>query len=350
MNIAGVASALPPHQYDQRILLKALQRHWGPKVANPAFLERLQARVGVEKRSLALPLEKYYGLKTWGQANNYWIEAAQQLGQRALCSALTRAGFSTQDLGAIFFTSITGIAAPSIDARLINRMGLPLNIKRIPIFGLGCVAGAACISRAADYVRAYPNQVAAVLAVELCSLTLQQNDLSAANMIATGLFGDGAGAVLVAGADVPADGPEILATQSIFYPDSEDVMGWDISEDGFRIVLSREVPEVIEKHLASDVDGFLAAQGLNRRDIGAWVMHTGGPRVLEATAKALDLRDDALAASWDCLRRTGNLSSASVLLVLEEFMTRRRPEPGTYGLLAAMGPGFCSELVLLRWS
>jgi alkylresorcinol/alkylpyrone synthase len=350
MNIAGVASALPPHHYDQKVLLQALQRHWGPKVANPTFLARLQARVGVEKRSLALPLEKYYGLKTWGQANNCWIEAAQQLGQRALCAALTRAGYSTQDLGAIFFTSITGIAAPSIDARLINRMGLPLGIKRIPIFGLGCVAGAACIARAADYVRAYPNQVAAVLAVELCSLTLQQNDLSVANMIATGLFGDGAGAVLVSGADMPSEGPRILATQSIFYPDSEDVMGWDISEQGFRIVLSREVPEVIEEHLASDVDRFLGEQGLSRRDIGAWVMHTGGPRVLEATAAALGLPEEALAASWDCLRRTGNLSSASVLLVLEEFMIRRRPEPGTYGLLAAMGPGFCAELVLLRWS
>ena len=349
MTIAGVASALPPYQYDQRVLLQALQRQWGPKVDNPAFLERLQAHVGVEKRSLALPLERYYGLKTWGQANDHWIETAQQIGQRALCGALTRAGLSTQDLGAIFFTSITGIAAPSIDARLINRMGLPLNIKRVPIFGLGCVAGAACVARAADYVRAYPNQVAAVLAVELCSLTLQQNDLSVANMIATGLFGDGAGAVLVAGADVPADGPEILASRSVFYPDTEDVMGWDISEQGFQIVLSCEVPAVIEEHLASDVDCFLAEQGLTRSDIGAWVMHTGGPRVLEATAQALGLPQEALAASWDCLRRTGNLSSASVLMVLEEFMTTRQPPPGTYGLMAAMGPGFCAELVLLRW-
>ncbi|HLK18261.1 MAG TPA: 3-oxoacyl-[acyl-carrier-protein] synthase III C-terminal domain-containing protein [Bryobacteraceae bacterium] len=349
MTIAGVQSALPKHQYDQRILLSALQRHFGPKVDNPVFMERLQARVGVNTRHLALPIEEYYDLKTWGKANNHWIGVATELGEKALCGALSRAGFATSDLGAIFFVSITGISSPSIDARLINKMGLPVNIKRVPIFGLGCVAGAAGISRAADYVRAYPKQVAAVLAVELCSLTLQQEDLSVANLISSGLFGDGAGAVLVAGSERESNGPEILATRSVFYPNSEHVMGWDISEKGFRIVLSREVPEVVQDHLASDVDAFLEEEGLSRSDIGSWVLHTGGPRVLEATAKALALPEGALDASWECLRRTGNLSSASVLLVLEEVMMRRRPAAGTYSILAAMGPGFCSELVLLRW-
>lgn len=349
MTIAAVASALPEHKYDQRVLLQALQKHWGPKVDNPVFLERLQARVGVETRHLALPMADYYGLTRWGDANNRWIEVAQELGQKALCCALARAGLSTDDLGALFFVSVTGIASPSIDARLVNRMRLPVNIKRIPIFGLGCVAGAAGIARAADYVRAYPNQVAALLSVELCSLTLQQDDISIANIISSGLFGDGSAAVLVAGADRQAAGPEILATKSVFYPDSEHVMGWDISEKGFRIVLSREVPEVVQSHLASDVDAFLEEQGLTRADIGTWVLHTGGPRVLEATQAALGLPDGALDASWECLRRTGNLSSASVLLVLEEFMTKRRPAAGTHSILAAMGPGFCSELVLLRW-
>ena len=348
MTIAGVASAFPPHQYDQRVLLSALQRTWSPKLDNPAFMERLQARVGVETRYLALEIERYYDLKSWGRANDHWIEIAQEIGQKALCGALARAGFAASDVGALFFVSITGISSPSIDARLVNRVGLSLNIKRVPIFGLGCVAGAAGISRAADYVRAYPNQVAAVLAVELCSLTLQQDDLSIANIISSGLFGDGAAAVLVAGTDRESAGPEILATQSVFYPNSEYVMGWDISEKGFRIVLSRDVPEVVREHLGSDVDAFLNEQGLSRCDIGSWVLHTGGPRVLDATAAALNLSEEALAASWDCLRRTGNLSSASVLVVLEEVMMKRRPPAGTYSVLAAMGPGFCSELVLLR--
>src|SRR5277367_4381561 len=271
MTIAAAASAFPPHEYDQRVILAALQRQWGPKVDNPIFLERLQARVGVDKRHLALPLEEYYGLKSWGRANNHWIDVAQEIGEQALCRALTRACLAPADLNALFFVSITGISCPSIDARLVNRMGLSMHLKRTPIFGLGCVAGAVGLSRAADYVLAYPDQVAAVLSVELCSLTLQQEDVSVANINSSGLFGDGAAAVLVTGAERKADGPEILATKSIFYPNSEHVMGWDISEKGFRIVLSREVPEVVQDHLASDVDAFLEEQSLSRPDIGTWV-------------------------------------------------------------------------------
>jgi alkylresorcinol/alkylpyrone synthase len=231
----------------------------------------------------------------------------------------------------------------------MNRMRLPANIKRVPIFGLGCVAGAAGIARAADYVKAYPDQVAALISVELCSLTLQQEDFTVANLISTGLFGDGAAAVLVSGANLRCPGPEIVATRSVFYPDSEYVMGWNISERGFKIVLSPDVPVVVEKNLACNVDEFLGESGLTRSDIGAWILHTGGPAVLEATQRALKLPEGALDVSWNCLRKTGNLSSASVLCVLEEFMLNRRPAPGTWSLLAAMGPAFCCELVLLRW-
>lgn len=349
MNIVSAASAFPKYHYRQEELLGALIRHWGPKLDNPVFLERLHARVGVDSRNLVLPIQEYEQMKTWGEANNHWIEAAQELGQQSLCRALTRAGLGTQDIGALFFVSVTGIASPSIDARLINRMKLSANIKRIPIFGLGCVAGAAGIARAADYVKAYPGQVAALISVEVCSLTLQQDDLSIANLISSGLFGDGAAAVLIAGADRNLPGPKILATKSVFYPDTEGVMGWDISEKGFRIVLSREVPEVVHDHLAGDVDAFLKEEGLIRADIGTWILHTGGPKVLQATEAALELPSGALDASWYCLRKTGNLSSASVLVVLDEVITNRRPPAGTYSILAAMGPGFCSELVLLRW-
>jgi alkylresorcinol/alkylpyrone synthase len=349
MNIASAASALPKHYYPQSILLAALQQFWGPKVDNPHFMERLQAHIGVDGRYLALPMEQYAGLTRWGAANQHWIEIAQELGEQALGCALKRAGLEPTDLDALFFVSISGICSPSIDARLVNRMGLSKNLKRVPIFGLGCVGGAAGVARAADYVRAFPKQVAAVLAVELCSLTFQQDDLSVANLISAGLFGDGAGAVVVTGTERALPGPEILATRSVFYPDTEEVMGWDISEKGFKIVLSRDVPAVIEKHLAGDVDAFLADHSLTRADLGSFILHTGGPRVLEATESALGLPAGSLDASWTCLRRTGNLSSASVLLVLEEVMLHRRPASGTYSLLAAMGPGFCSELVLLQW-
>jgi alkylresorcinol/alkylpyrone synthase len=178
--------------------------------------------------------------------------------------------------------------------------------------------------------------------------------LSIANLISSGLFGDGAAAVLVTGADFKSNGhkpagPKILASQSSFYPNTEEVMGWDISEEGFKIVLSPEVPDVIRKNVPQDLDRFLASNDLKREDIGSWVLHTGGPKVLQATAEALGLSDETCAASWESLRKVGNLSSTSVLMVLEDTMRDRRPAPGTYGILAAMGPGFCSELVLLRW-
>jgi alkylresorcinol/alkylpyrone synthase len=350
MRIAGVASAFPKYYHKQEVLVGALKNYWKDRLVQPGILDRLDESMKVDGRFTARPLDFYHNeMKTWGEANNVWIEVGLELGEKALCHALVGAGVEPRDLGAIFVTSVTGIAAPSLDARLINRMGLSPNIKRIPIFGLGCVAGAAGISRAADYVRAFPDQAAALLSIELCSLTLQRDDISMAHLISAMLFGDGAAATVVVGDEVESNGPEILANKSIFYPNTERVMGWDISEKGFHIVLSPEVPDTVVKHLGKDVDEFLAEQGVRRSDIKSWIMHTGGPKVLEATATALDLNEKDLEASWECLRKVGNISSTSVLLVLEDVYRHRRPEPGSLSILAAMGPGFCAELLLLRW-
>jgi alkylresorcinol/alkylpyrone synthase len=349
MQIVSAGTAFPGNCYDQQVITAKLQERCNQHLPRPETLSRLHTRCGVATRNLVLPLDAYEDLKTWGQANDIWIEAAQTLGRDAICRAITPAGLMPHDIDALFFVSVTGLASPSIDARLVNRMHLSPRIKRVPMFGLGCVAGAAGLARAADYVRAFPDQVAVVLAVELCSLTWQRDDLSVANLISTGLFGDGAAAVLVAGSKAGFEGPEIVATRSVFYPNTQDVMGWNISEDGFRIVLSPDVPNVIRENLGADVDSFLQDHGVRRDEIASWIIHTGGPRVLEAVSDALDLKDGALDASWDSLQKVGNLSSASVLVVLEEFLAHRRGEPGTYSVLAAMGPGFCSELLLLRW-
>jgi len=354
MRIASAASAFPKHYYSQKVLLERLRDYWGDQLKNPLLLARLHRNVTVDGRYLAIPAEQYVDIKTWGQANDIWIKVAQELGEQALCLALHNAGVTPANLGALLFTTVTGVASPSIDALLINRMGLPANIRRTPIFGLGCVAGAAGIARAADYVRAYPSQAAALVSVELCSLTLQREDLSVANLISSGLFADGAAAVIVTGADFESGdaeirGPKILATRSVFYPSTEEMMGWNISEKGFRILLSTEVPNLIRENLGRDVDAFLFDHGHSRSELRSWVLHTGGPKVLEASAASLGLHNGELDASWDCLRKVGNLSSASVLVVLEDVMRNRRPEPGTLGLLAAMGPGFCSELLLLQW-
>ncbi len=349
MKIVSAATAFPDNYYSQEVLLAALQMYWNGKLENPQLLSRLHARTGVEGRYLALPLLEYYNLNSWGDNNRAWFRAAEELGSKALCRAACSIGLDRERIGALLFMSITGVSSPSIDARLINRLGLSPQIRRVPVFGLGCVGGAAGIARAADYVRAYPDQVAALVSVETCSLTLQRDDLSVANLISSGLFGDGAASVLVAGSAIDLPGPEIVATRSTFYPGTEDVMGWDITEKGFRIVLSPRVPDVIRENLGRDVDALLAENDLQRSDIGTWIMHTGGPKILEATQDALGLVHGELEASWESLRKVGNLSSASVLVVLEEFMTRRRPELGSWSVLGAMGPGFCSELVLLRW-
>lgn len=359
--IAGAASGLPAYRYPQSAITAALKRLWKDRLDRPEMLDRIHARARVDYRHLALPIERYAEFANWGEMNAAWIEAAQDLGALAIDRALAKARLRRRDLDALFVVSITGVASPSLDARLINRMGLRADIKRTPIFGVGCVGGALALSRAADYTLAYPGHVAAVLSVELCSLTFQQSDLSAANVVSTGLFGDGAAAVIVAGERVmvPPGGdsdhrpaarqPHILATESVFYDGTEQIMGWDISGDGFKIVLSPRLPDLIRRTLARDVNAFLARRGLARADIGSWVIHTGGPKVLQAIQDTLVLGDRDLAPSWDSLRRVGNLSSASVLLVLEDVIAAHAPPPGTLGMLLALGPGFCSELILLRW-
>lgn len=332
--------------------MTALKEHWGQAHYNVDRIDRLHENVLVGGRHLALPLEEYPALKTFGDANDAWIRVAQDVGEAAIRDALDRAGLTPEDVDHLFTVTVTGVATPSLDARLMNRLPFRSDTRRTPIFGLGCVAGAAGIARAADWVRGHPEGVAVLLSVELCSLTLQRRDVSIPNLIASGLFGDGAAAVVVAGAErkLPeTPGPRVVASRSVFYPDSEDVMGWDVSETGFRIILSAEVPNVAAEHLPGDVDRFLTDQGLTRRDIASWVCHPGGPKVLEAMQRGLELPEGALDVTWKGLREVGNLSSTSVLLVLRDTLDAHRPEPGSLGMLLAMGPGFCSELVLLEW-
>lgn len=353
MQIASVGTAYPQHRYPQSVIAESLRERWQHKLEEPRLLTRLHANCGVEYRHTVFPIEEYPTLDTFRKTNDAWIKAAVELGQQAICRALDYAEIGPEDISAIFFASVTGISSPTVDARLINRLPFPENIKRTPIFGLGCVAGAAGISRAADYVRAFPNQYALLLSVELCSLTWQDNDQSIANLISCGLFGDGSAAVVIAGAETELarrnPGPRILATRSIFYRNTERVMGWDIVETGFKIVLSPEVPRVVEENLLRNVEDFLAENNLTREDISTYIFHSGGPKVLEAMQSSLGLPQDALAPSWKSLREVGNLSAASVLAVLEDYLKVHPGDPGTYSILAAMGPAFCSELVLLQW-
>ncbi len=348
--IHAVSRALPPHYADQEQLIAAFRALWTKEHFNLDRLEDLHRSVQVGGRHLALPIAEYDALTTFQARNEAWTKAAVEVGADAVRKALAQAGLQPTDIDAIFFVTITGLATPSIDARLVNRLGFRTDIKRTPIFGLGCVAGAAGIARVSDYLRAYPKQSALLLSVELCSLTLQRTDVSIANIIASGLFGDGAAAVVMRGAEVTAaTGPRVVATESVFYPQTERIMGWDFVDSGFKIVLSSKVPELVTANIRGNVDAFLAKHGLTRANIAHWVAHTGGPKVLEAFENTLELPKDALRRSWASLREVGNLSSASVLFVMSEVLEANEAKPGEYGLLMAMGPGFCAELVLLQW-
>jgi alkylresorcinol/alkylpyrone synthase len=350
-SVSAVGRALPKNHVDQEALIAALRGLWAAKHYNVDRLEDLHRAVQVSGRYLALPLEGYVGLDTFARCNDAWIGAATDLGEAALRDGLERAGLAPADVDHLLFVTVTGIATPSIDAKLVNRLGMKAAVKRTPIFGLGCVAGAAGVARASDYLRAFPGEVAALVSVEVCSLTLQREDLSVANIVASGLFGDGAAAVVLEGGSrAPARrGPRVLATRSVFYPDTERVMGWDVVDSGLKVVLSAKVPEIVREHVGKDVDAFLGEHGLARRDVRHWIAHTGGPKVLQAFEGALALPEGALARSWRSLRDVGNLSSASVLFVLADLLEAGEARPGDLGILVAMGPGFCSEIVLLAW-
>lgn len=359
MQIAAVAHALPEHHYAQEDLVAQALALFGQGGGNLDRLPSFHQNTSVGRRYLAVPVEQYSKLKTFTDRNNVYIQVATDLGIQVIQKVLAQAGLCVTDVDHIFLVSTTGIATPSIDSHWINRLGMRPDIKRTPIFGLGCVGGAAGLARAADYARAFPSEVVLLVAIELCSLTLQRNDLSLANIIASGLFGDGAAAVLfgkrkarsVLGRCEPCYQqvcPRVVATRSVFYSDTESVAGWHIGTDGFRLILSARIPELVKERIPDDVASFLGANGLTLSEIGTFVIHPGGPKVMATMEQALALKSSALALSRQILSEVGNLSSVSVLMVLEQAV-QRPPPPGTFGLMLAVGPGFCSELVLLQW-
>jgi alkylresorcinol/alkylpyrone synthase len=345
--IAAVEPVVPDFCYSQAEITAEVVQLLAHAESRRAVLERVHGNSGIDTRYTALPLENYRNLGSFRETNETFIRVATDLTGRALSTALERVGLGPADVDFILFTSVTGISAPSVDGLLIARLGLRSNVKRLPSYGLGCVAGAAGIARVHDYLAGHPDEVGVVLAVELCSLTLQSGDETMANFVATGLFGDGAAAVVMVGDNRAEPGPRVVDTRSEVYPDSEGVIGFNVGDTGFEIVLTAEVSELISSNFPGNVARFLADNGLTQDDVDTWFAHPGGPRILEAFADSLRLPDDALALSYASLARVGNLSSASVLHVLASGFEQ---PPGTVGLLFAVGPGVSAEFVLLDWA
>ena len=354
--IAAVHGVLGAHKYSQEEITTAFAKIVSPQGKEIPAISRIHKATEVKYRSITFPLDAYSELESFAASNDAFIRIGIELGAKAIESALNEAGLTASDVDFVMSTSVTGVATPSLEARLVPIVGFRPDVKRVPIFGLGCVAGAAGIARIHDYLLGHPDDVAVLLSIELCSLTLQSDDVSMANIVASGLFGDGAAAVVMVGEQrakrMGLSGPRVISSRSRMYPDTEELMAWNIGGSGFRIVLSASISDVIARYMGDDVEAFLGEQDLKLTDIKSWVCHTGGPKVLEAIEASLDLCDGQLEASWRSLAECGNLSSSSVLHVLRDTLGGRgveKPEPGTPGLLLAMGPGFCSEFVLLEW-
>ncbi|MGN9845533.1 type III polyketide synthase [Nonomuraea sp. H19] len=329
---------LPDHRYEQAEITEAFSRLTD---CDEDLLRRFHTATGVRARNLALPLEDYAKLDSFARANDTYVDIALDLGEQALRGAFDRAGVRPEKVDLLMFCSTTGLSTPSLDARLAQRVGLRPDVKRVPVFGLGCAAGASGLARLFDYLRGWPDHVAVLVCVELCSLTIQRDDTSIANLVASGLFGDGAAAVVATGRGT---GPEVVATRSRLYPGTEHLMGWEVGDHGFRIVLDPELTGFVEQVLAADIKEFLADYGLTPDQVDTWICHPGGPKVIEKIAATLALPPKALEVTWRSLREHGNLSSVSVLHVLQQ--TRARP--GAPAVLLALGPGFSAELLLLH--
>lgn len=361
--IRSVATALPPYALPQEHIRALAREHFAPAFPDIERYLSVFHHAQIDTRYFAAPLEWFATPRSFKECNDLFIEAATDLGEQAARRCLAAAGLEPRDVDHLLWVSTTGMAAPSPDAMLINRLGMGAHTRRTPIWGLGCAGGVAGLARADEYVRAFPDQRALLLSVELCSVTFQWGDRSKRNLIASSLFADGAAAVLVEGdgawglglgasGESQAPGPKphvsILGTQSTLWPDTLDIMGWDMVDTGMQVVFSSRIPHIVQTLMRENVAEFLAPHGLGVDDIDHWVLHPGGAKVIGAYERALGVDPERLSHTRAALRDHGNMSSATIFFVLDAFLAAGAPAPGEYGVLAVLGPGFSCELALIK--
>ncbi|KXH86888.1 type III polyketide synthase [Sporosarcina sp. HYO08] len=355
--IVSVRSFKPPYEVKQEEATELTRSLFSEKYKDIERLLTVFQNGDIETRHVCMPIEWYAKDHDFEERNDLYIEHAVDYGIQAVLSCLEGSGTLETSvdpslIDAIFFISSSGLATPSIDARIMNRILFRDDVKRIPIWGLGCAGGAAGLSRAYEYCLAFPKANVLVLSVELCSLTFQKDDYSKSNLVGVSLFSDGVACALVVGDQSPIQAnqavPSIIATTSKLMPESENVMGWDVKNNGLYVVFSKSIPAIITNWLGPFVHTFLNEHGLSKDDITHFVAHPGGKKILTAYEEALGFNENMTEISREILRENGNMSSPTVLYVLEKFM-QSEATAGDFGLMAALGPGFCGELLLLKW-
>jgi alkylresorcinol/alkylpyrone synthase len=339
--LMSIATAVPAHPLDQDDVIRRVRALFG--AAPP--LERLLpvfANSGIRTRYSCVPIDWYDRRHGWAERNRVYISGALELLENTSLRLLDRAGLDKDAIDTVVTVSTTGIATPSLDALLIERMGLRRDVRRLPIFGLGCAGGVIGLARAAAQALAAPGETVLFLVVELCALSFRAHDWSKSNIVATALFGDGAAGVLLSTA---GQGPAIIATGEHTWPGSLDIMGWDIADDGFSAIFSRDIPQLVATKLRGAADQFLARHHLALEKIDCFVCHPGGAKVIAALEEAFGLRVGSLAGARRVLRDYGNMSAATVLFVLEQMLAQAAK--WNLALMSALGPGFTAGFLVL---
>lgn len=346
--LLSVATAVPATCIEQATAAAFARERFAGKLPDLERLMPLFSHAGIDTRYFAVPQEWFFTAHDLAERSAIYAREATLLSAQAATDALTRAGLAPTDIDYIIYVNTTGLATPSIDARLVNVLGLRADVRRTPVWGLGCAGGVAGLAQAYHYALAHAGARVLVVAAELCGLTFLPDDMSKANLVATALFADGAAAAVVVGDGRPGPGLEILGTRSRLYPDSLDVMGWTVLQEGLQVVFAQRIPEIVRQTAAAEIGAFLAAHGATLADVDAFLLHPGGTKVLEAYAEALTLRPEQLDLPRSVLRDYGNMSSATVLFVIERYLRLHGTGNGGFGLVSALGPGFSSESLLVR--
>lgn len=344
--IHSIETAFPPFSITNAEAHDQLGPYFVEAGESPEMVRGIFENARVDRRFLVRRPDFYIEHRSLTERQAVYVEEARRLGVAAAKKALDAAGVDPRSIDLVIDTSCTGLMIPALNCHLVNALGMRDDVRRMPLTEVGCAGGAVALSRAFDHIKAYPEARVLITCVELPSLTLQLSDRSRANLVSAAIFGDGAAAAVVSG-ERPTQGFEVLATRSHLFPRSEEIMGFDLRSEGFKIILSRRIPFLVRDKLRGRVEAFLAERGLSLSDLSFFVLHPGGSKVLDNLRDVLGLTEELVASSRRSLNQFGNLSSASVLLVAADLMRRGAYRDGQYGLLCAMGPGFCLEMALL---